>query len=83
MALEQKEIDAVFLVARAFVKKLQAGSAIADTSGDIPVIADFPGMPQGYTTTALIATAINRHFNEDAPHNQKTTFNRLGNIAET
>lgn len=64
MALEAREIEALISVARAFCVKIQAGTAIADTGTDIPVLADFPGRHALCSTTAQIAALINRHERE-------------------
>jgi len=61
MALQYNEMEALFSVARAFCVKLQAGTAIADSGTDIPVVADFPGMHSVANTTAKIAALLNRH----------------------
>lgn len=60
MALSVRENEALYSVCRALVVKLQAGTAIADTGTDIPVIADFPGCHAIANTTAQIAALLNR-----------------------
>lgn len=65
MSLNNREVDAIVQVAASFISKLQAATAIADTGGDVPVLADFPGAGHGaYTTTATISALINRYFAE-------------------
>jgi hypothetical protein len=82
MSLENRQIDELIQVARVFCQKLQAGSAIADTTTYIPVVGDFPGLPTNVNTTAKIAVLVNRYFREGRSENVAPR-NKLGDIAET
>lgn len=65
MSVNVREIDQCMLALRGFCRKLQDATAIADTGGDVPVIADFPGATaSGLATTAIITTLVNRYFAE-------------------
>lgn len=75
MSLNSNEITQLVHLAAGFVRKIQANTAIADTSTHKPVLADFPHKANVITTAAM-AKLINRYFNElDGNEAKKATDN--------